>query len=143
VLAWLGQAREPSEYWIHRQQILPGLGRPSDLRADLAGPVFDELGWACPYRLAQAPYSPGDTVTITINGLVTKTWHLVAAESGWQFGDQPGTRLAASDEYRTGLRLLTNNLKAGGRTGLAASGDGAITGILLRARAGIGTPERA
>ena len=91
--AWLDQARELSEYWIHRQQILQGLGRPSDLRADLAGPVLDGLRWAYPYRLAQALAQPGDTVTITITGPVTKTWHLVAAESGWRFGDQPGTRL--------------------------------------------------
>lgn len=55
VPAWLGQARELSEYWIHRQQILQALGRPSDLRADLAGPVLDGLRWAYPYRLAQAP----------------------------------------------------------------------------------------
>ena len=50
----LDQARELSEYWIHRQQLLQGLGRPSDLRADLAGPVLDGLRWAYPYRLAQA-----------------------------------------------------------------------------------------
>src|SRR5262245_42892696 len=36
VPAWLDQARELSEYWIHRQQLLQALGRPSDLRADLA-----------------------------------------------------------------------------------------------------------
>jgi hypothetical protein len=61
VPAWLDQARELSEYWIHRQQLLQGLGRPSDL--------------------------------------------------------------------------------AGRRSGLAASGDGAITGILLRTRAIIGEPK--
>jgi uncharacterized protein (TIGR03083 family) len=33
VPAWLDQARELSEYWIHRQQILQALGRPSDLHA--------------------------------------------------------------------------------------------------------------
>ena len=32
-----------SEYWIHRQQLLQALGRPSDLRADLAAPVLDGL----------------------------------------------------------------------------------------------------
>ncbi|MGH3272334.1 MAG: hypothetical protein ACRDN1_25200, partial [Trebonia sp.] len=63
VPAWLDQVRELSEYWIHRQQLRQGLGRPSDLRADLAGPVPDGLRWAYPYRLAQAPSRPGDTVT--------------------------------------------------------------------------------
>lgn len=39
VPAWLDQARELTEYWIHRQQLLQGLGRPSDLRAGVAGPA--------------------------------------------------------------------------------------------------------
>jgi uncharacterized protein (TIGR03083 family) len=46
VPVWLDQSRELSEYWIHRQQILQATGRPSDLRADLAGPVLDGLRWA-------------------------------------------------------------------------------------------------
>lgn len=140
---WLDQARELSEYWIHRQQILQGLGRPSDLRADLAGPVLDGLRWAYPYRLAQARAQPGDTVTITITGPVTKIWRLVAAESGWQFADQPGSRRAASLAMSTeqAWRLLTNNLPAVRQTDLATSGDGAITGILLRSRAIVGAPK--
>jgi uncharacterized protein (TIGR03083 family) len=143
VPAWLDQARELSEYWIHRQQLLQALGRPSDLRADLAGPVLDGLRWAYPHRLARVPAQPGDTVTITITGPVTRTWHLVAAASGWQFGDQPGTRLAASLAMSTeqAWRLLTNNLPAGWQADLGASGDSAITGILLRTRAIIGTPK--
>ena len=143
VPAWLDQARELSEYWIHRQQLLQGLGRPSDLRADLAGPVLDGLRWAYPYRLAQAPSRPGDTVTIAVTGPVTVTWHLVAAGTGWRFDDQPGTRPVASLAMSTedAWRLLTNNLPAGRRSGLAASGDGAITGILLRTRAIIGEPK--
>jgi hypothetical protein len=43
VPTWLDQARKLSEYWIHRLQILQALGRPSDLRADLAGRVLDGL----------------------------------------------------------------------------------------------------
>ena len=38
-------------------------------------------------------------------------------------------------------RLLTNNLPAAGRAHLAVSGDNAITGILLRTRAIIGSPK--
>jgi uncharacterized protein (TIGR03083 family) len=143
VPSWLDQARELSEYWIHRQQLLQGLGRPSDLRTDLAGPVLDGLRWAYPYRLAQAPSRPGDTVTVAVTGPVTVTWHLVAAGTGWCFDDQPGTRTVASLAMSTedAWRLLTNNLPAGRRSGLAASGDGAITGILLRTRAIIGEPK--
>jgi hypothetical protein len=60
--------------------------------------------------------------------------------TGWRFGDQPGTRMVAGLAMSTedAWRLLTNNLPAGRRSGLTASGDGAITGILLRTRAIIG-----
>ena len=143
VPAWLDQARELSEYWIHRQQLLQGLGRSSDLRADLAGPVLDGLRWAYPYRLAQTPSQPGDTATLAITGPVTKTWHLVAAGTGWRFEDQPGTRTAASLAMSTedAWRLLTNNLPAGRRSELAASGDSAIIDTLLLTRAIIGAPK--
>ena len=143
VPAWLGQARELSEYWIHRQQILQALGRPSDLRADLAGPVLDALRWAYPYRLARAPAQPGDTVSISVTGPLARTWHLVAAEIGWQFGDQPGPRLAGSLAMNAeqAWRLLTNNMPAAGQAALTLSGDDAITAILLRTRAIIGAPK--
>jgi hypothetical protein len=36
VPAWLDHARELSERWIHRQQILQAIGRPTDLRPDVA-----------------------------------------------------------------------------------------------------------
>ncbi len=48
--------------------MLQALGRPSDLRPDLAGPVLDGLRWAYPYRLEQCSAGPGDTVTIAISG---------------------------------------------------------------------------
>jgi len=141
--AWLDQARELSEYWIHRQQLLQALSRPSDLRADLAGPLLDGLAWAWPYRLTQVPARPGDTVTIRLTGPVTKTWYLVAAAPGWQFGDRPGSRLAASLTMSTeqAWRLLTNNLPAASQADIAAAGDDAIARILLRTRAIIGMPK--
>jgi len=143
VPAWLGQARELSEYWIHRQQILQALGRPSDLRADLAGPVLDGLRWAYPYRLAGAAAQPGDTVSISVTGPLARTWHLVAAETGWQFGDQPGPRLVGSLSMNAeqAWRLLTNNMPAAGQADLTVSGDDAITAILVRTRAIIGVPK--
>ncbi|MDQ2811077.1 MAG: maleylpyruvate isomerase N-terminal domain-containing protein [Actinomycetota bacterium] len=143
VPAWLDQARELSEYWIHRQQILQSLGRPSDLRADLARPVLDGLRWAYPYRLARVPARPGDTVTIAISGPVHQTWQLVAGTAGWAYRDQPGPRAVARLTMSTeqAWRLLTSNLPAAGQADLALSGDETITGILLRTRAIIGTPR--
>jgi uncharacterized protein (TIGR03083 family) len=143
VPAWLNQARELSEYWIHRQQLLQAVGRPSDLRADLAGPVLDGLRWAYPFRLGQAPVQPGDSVTISVVGPVTVTWHLVATPAGWEYRDGPGMRVIASLDMTTeqAWRLLTNNLPAAARSGITASGDEPVLGILLQTRAIIGTPK--
>jgi uncharacterized protein (TIGR03083 family) len=143
VPAWLHQARELSEYWIHRQQILQALGRSSDLRADLAGPVLDGLRWAYPYRLGAFTARPGDTVTIRITGPLTRTWQLVAGTAGWAYRDQPGSHVVATLTMSTeqAWRLLTSNLPAAGRAHLAASGDDAIVLLLLRTRAIIGAPK--
>jgi uncharacterized protein (TIGR03083 family) len=143
VPAWLNQARELSEYWIHRQQLLQAAGRPSDLRADLAGPVLDGLRWAYPFRLGQAAAQPGDSVTISVTGPVTVTWHLVATPAGWAYRDAPGTRVVATLEMTTeqAWRLLTNNLPAADRSSIAASGDETVLAILLQTRAIIGSPK--
>jgi uncharacterized protein (TIGR03083 family) len=143
VPVWLDQVRELSEQWIHRQQLLQALGRPSDLRPDLAGPVLDGLRWAYPYRLEQCSAEPGDTVTIAVSGPVARTWHLVASAAGWQYHDEPGARPAARLSLTTeqAWRLLTNNLPAAER--LTTAGDHAIIGVLLSTRAIIGAPKRA
>jgi len=77
--------------------------------------VLDGLGWAYPYRLEQCSAGRGDTVTIAVSGPVLTT------EQAW--------------------RLLTSNLAAAERSRLAASGDHAITGVLLRTRGIIGSPK--
>ena len=71
VPVWLDQARELSEQWIHRQQLLQALDRPSDLRPRPGRAGLEGLRWAYPYRLEQCSAVPGDTVTIAISGPVT------------------------------------------------------------------------
>ena len=141
--AWVDQLRELSEYWIHRQQLLQALGRPSDLRADVAGPVLDGLRLAYQFRLAEIEREPGDTVTVAVSGPVARTWFLVAAASGWEFRDQSGQRGIAAVSMTTeqAWRLLTNNLPAAARSRIAASGDRAVLDILFRTRAIIGIPQ--
>jgi uncharacterized protein (TIGR03083 family) len=143
VPVWLDQVRELSEYWIHRQQLLQALGRPSDLRADLAGPVLDGLRWAYPFRLGQVRAEPGDTVTMSVSGPVAVTWQLVAATTGWEYREEPGPRVVASLGMTTeqAWRLLTNNRPAAERPGLTASGDETVIGVLQATRAIIGAPK--
>lgn len=143
VPVWLDQVRELSEYWIHRQQLLQAVGRPSDLRADLAGPVIDGLRWAYPFRLGQVPGEPGDTVTISVSGPVDRTWYLVATPDGWEFGDQPGSRGVAAMSMSTeqAWRLLTSNLPAAERSRITAAGEATVLAVLDRTRAIIGLPH--
>jgi len=82
-------------------------------------------------------------VTIAISGLVARTWQLVATGAGWEYHDEPGARVVARLSMTTeqAWRLLTNNLPAAGQSRLAVSGDNAVTSILLRTRAIIGSPR--
>jgi uncharacterized protein (TIGR03083 family) len=143
VPVWLDHVRELSEYWIHRQQLLQALGQPSDLRADLAGPVLDGLRYAYPFRLGKVRGQSGDTVTIAVSGPVARTWFLVAAASGWEFSGRPGKRGIASMSMTTeqAWRLLTSNLPKGERSRIRTSGDLPILHVLFQTRAIIGIPR--
>lgn len=124
-------------------ELLAGLSA-EDWQRPTPCPGWSVLGlrWAYPYRLAQAQARSGDTVTITVTGPVSRTWHLVATDAGWRFGDQPEARAAAALALSTdqAWRLLTNNLPADDRAALGASGDAVITDILLHTRAIVGAP---
>ena len=77
VPVWLDHARELTEKWIHRQQILEALGQPSDLRADLAGPVMDALRWAYPHRLKAHAVPQGSEVEIRVDDPeIGRLWRL-------------------------------------------------------------------
>ncbi|HEX3839673.1 MAG TPA: maleylpyruvate isomerase family mycothiol-dependent enzyme [Acidimicrobiales bacterium] len=141
--AWLDQRRELSEYWIHRQQLLEALGRPADLRPELAGPVLDGLRWAYPFRLQDVGAEAGDTVVVAITGPDPVTWNLVAGGSRWEFRSEPGARVVACLSMTTdqAWRLLTNNLVAKEVDRLETSGNPRILEVILATRAIIGSPQ--
>ncbi len=143
VPVWLDQLREVSEQWIHRQQLLQALGRPSDLRADLAAPVLGALRWAYPHRLRTITATDGATVTIRITGPVTRTWHLVSDPDGWRYRPEPGSHIVATMDLTTeqAWRVLTNNFPTEQHQSLVTSADRTITDTLLRTRAIIGAPN--
>lgn len=86
---WLDHARELTERWIHRQQILDALDQPADLRPDLAVPVLDAVRWAFPFRLAAHARPPGSTVVVALDGAAEGEviWTLTADADGWSFAD--------------------------------------------------------
>jgi len=143
VPVWLDQVRELSEYWLHRQQLLQALDRPTDQRPELAEPILEGFRWAYPFRLADVPAEPGDTVSIKIAGPVTVTWLLVATPTGWDFRSTLGSQLVASLSMTTeqAWRLLSNNLSADEHDDLRTDGNERIIDVLRRTRAIIGSPK--
>lgn len=139
---WLDQARELSEHWIHRQQLLATVNRPADLSAPIAGAVIDALRWAYPRALDRFERPIGDTIDVIVDGEIKRTWHLVHDGSAWQFGHESGTLIAelrlTSDQL---WRSLTNNLASTERAQLEAQGDADAIEVLLGARAIIGVPK--
>lgn len=147
---WLDHARELSERWIHRQQLLQALGGESDLRPDLAEPVLDGLRWAYPFRLARHRRAPGDTVQVVIDDAgLGRRWDLVAHGTGWQFaGTGTGTVTTAGPVVARlemtadqAWRLLTNNYDPAAHGALATAGDPEIVATLTATRAIIGAPK--
>jgi uncharacterized protein (TIGR03083 family) len=141
---WLDHARELSERWIHRQQILEAIGQPSDLRPDLAEPVLDALRWAYPFRLTAHHRPKGTTIGIGVTGPeVELGWSLVTDGETWRFvsvpEDEPETHLAVTTEQA--WRLLTNNYDEDVHGAPVMSGDGDIIRTLLLTRAIVGTPK--
>ena len=144
VPVWLDQARELSERWIHRQQLIQALGRPSDLRPDLAEPVLDGLRWAYPFRLAAHRRPAGAAVVIDVTGPeVVARWSLVADGRSWRFGPAPSGDVVARLQPTTeqAWRLLTNNYDEPTHGPLVTTGAPEVVATLLQTRAIIGTPK--
>lgn len=141
---WLDHARELTERWIHRQQLLEALGLPPDLDPVLLVPVLDALRWAFPLRLGQVVRPAGSTVAIDVYGDGGGFgWILESDGSGWSFvppehpnGDHLAVMSASAEQAR---RRLSNNAP-----GIAGSpvvnGDPELVAVLDATRAIIGNP---
>ncbi len=140
---WLDQARELSERWIHRQQLLEAVAAPSDLRADLAGPILDACSWAYPFRLRDHERAAGSHVEIDVVGTgLDRRWMLVSDGAEWS----PGAAATGPIIARLGMtgeqawRLLTNNYDPDTHGAVEQAGDRTILTALLATRAIIGDP---
>ncbi|MCP3855892.1 MAG: maleylpyruvate isomerase family mycothiol-dependent enzyme [Actinomycetia bacterium] len=144
VPVWLDQARELSERWIHRQQLLQAVGEPSDLRSDLAVPVLDGLRWAYPFRLGRVVRSPGAAVRVSVLGReFGADWMLRSTGDGWMFSNEVMSERMAemSMSSEQAWRQLTNNADPVRHGQPAVIGDPEIVSVLLETRAIIGVPK--
>jgi uncharacterized protein (TIGR03083 family) len=149
---WLDHARELTERWIHRQQIIEALDRPVDLRPDLALPVLDALRWAFPFRLAAHIRPPGSAIAVAVDGTAPRwTWTLTSSGDRWTFGEpvaDGGARVAPDLVVATvtmtedqAWRLLSNNLDVAVHGRPATGGDPELVATLLGTRAIISRPN--
>ncbi len=141
VPVWLDQARELTERWIHRQQLHEAIGQPSDLRADLAGPVLDALRWAYPHQLNSAPGASETRVGVQITDPpLAGTWRLAFDGHEWSFTDRgdgnPPTLVSMTAEQA--WRLLSNNYRADSHGAIRTAGDPATIALIMRTRAVLG-----
>ena len=139
---WLDQARELAERWIHRQQLLEAVGRPTDLNEDLTGPVLDALRWAYPYRLGAVDVLDS-RVDIKVAEPLHRIWRLTDRGGVWMFIDRADAPAGAvlSMTVEQAWRLLTNNYDASVHGPLRTSGDQTLVDVLLKTRAIVGAPK--
>lgn len=144
VPVWLDQARELTEHWIHRQQLLEALERPADLRDDLCVPVLEALRWAYPYRLRDEMRPPGSTVEFRIDhDGDAQLWRLVCDGRSWSFDELATTDVVASVHLSRdqAWRLLTNNYRPDLHGPYRTAGDHTLLARIASTRAIIGDPQ--
>lgn len=139
---WLGQLRELSEYWIHRQQLLEAVGRPIDLDPTLLRPILLALRWALPYRLSQADLASDGAIEVTVGEPIDERWTLVASNGAWDFSEASSDHVIARASLTADAawRLLTNNLRRPSAP-LDTTGDERAVEVILGTRAIIGHPK--
>ena len=141
---WLDQARELTERWVHRQQLLEAVDAPSDLRSDLAGPVLDAFSWAYPYRLSAYRRPRGSAVDINVAAPDFELhWHVTTDGNDWTLGSPGETDAVARLDMKAeqAWRLLTNNYSLNIHGVIDRTGDEAIVKAMIATRAIIGTPK--
>lgn len=140
---WLDHGRELTERWIHRQQILDALGRPTDSEPETLRRVLDVLRWAFPLGLRAQPVQNAARVLVSVEGSQwSESWTLVADGDRWRFADGSAETVHAQLRVTAeqAWRLLTNNLEPAIHGEPVTVGDPRLSTALLRTRAIIGRP---
>lgn len=149
---WLDHARDLTEYWLHRQQLLDALGLPADNDPVVVGRVLDILRWALPRGLRSVSVPVGSAVLVELHDLGPTRWTLQLGNDGWAFPREPSEPSEPSEAHvvascrcsaEQAWRLLTNNLEPAHHGHPAVSGDAHVLAALLRTRAIIGHPGSA
>jgi len=91
---WLDCARDFTEYWVHRQQILEATGRTGDEDPAVVHTVLDTFLRAMPYTLAGQNRPDGSTLTVAVGGGGGGRWTWRCAGDTWWPVDHGGASTA-------------------------------------------------
>jgi uncharacterized protein (TIGR03083 family) len=80
---WLDCARDFTEYWVHRQQILEATGGTGDEDADIVHTVLDTFLRAMPFTLAEQGRPDGSTLAVAVDGVGGGRWSWRCAGGRW------------------------------------------------------------
>ncbi|GAA2324984.1 maleylpyruvate isomerase family mycothiol-dependent enzyme [Streptomyces kunmingensis] len=110
--AWLDIAREFSEHWTHRQQILHAIGRDTDLEPRALATVLDTFMRALPHTLRHTSAPVGAQVQVIAEGPGGGDWTATATADRWSLAEAPSGRpsVAVLLDTDTLWRLATRNI---------------------------------
>lgn len=110
--AWMGIAREYTEYWMHQQHIRDTVGKPGMKEPRFFAPVLEAFMRALPRTFRDTPAEEGTHVRVVIAGEAGNTWSLVREGTRWSLyrsADAPVTSQVILDA-ETAWRLFTKGM---------------------------------
>lgn len=109
--AWLDAARDLTEYWVHRQQILEALGHQGPKDPATLHTVIDTFMRALPHTLRNQMRPVGTGFSFVVPGRAGGVWTVERQLDGWRLTDQTGASnavvLEAEQTWRLCVRMLT------------------------------------
>lgn len=112
--AWMGIAREYTEFWMHQQHIRDSVDRPGLKEPRFFAPVLEAFMRALPRTFRDTPAGEGTHIRIIISGAAGNGWSLVREADRWTLyrsADVPITAQITLDA-ETAWRLFTKGLDA-------------------------------
>lgn len=107
---WLDAARDFTEYWVHRQQVLEALDRNEAHDPVVLHTVIDTFMRALPYTLRSQQRPVGTTFSFVVAGTAGGSWTVERQVDGWRLTGQDTSPnavvLDAARTWRLCVRML-------------------------------------
>ena len=132
--AWMGIAREYTEYWMHQQHIRDSVDRPGLKEPRFFAPVLETFMRALPRTFRDTAAAEGTHIRMVISGAAGNQWSLVREGDHWllyRSVDLPITARVTLDP-ETAWRLFTKGVDADtARRSAAIEGDEPLAQVIF------------